>query len=358
MWANTCWGLLGLAASCWLTVLGLAPESAYHAPLLWGGGASLALSVVCFSWPLRHERNRTWLALRIKAIVSRVEPWQVIVIALAVALGGVIWQQLRSPPDLSPPSLQRRIDSFLAKRGKKADYNALHQGSSDTVVIMQDDSDGAGPYIAFWTDALGPWPTAVDGFTAQQLRRSPATQSGPAPPPPVSSILKRQYQGKAKERLEEDLVAISRTLNGPGSNALELSQQISQRMSPGIGYTWSRFDKIPGWLEQIQEMLNDIHSKIWIELIRQHRDQAEDLTDAVQGPEMLNKLKQSVDELLNATNRLKRILERPTDQNTFDDASMIYLQLREPFVRDFNAFSTWITQCNGRIDAKIRELNK
>jgi len=65
--------------------------------------------------------------------------------------------------------LQDAIDTFLAKQGKQANYTPFAAGT----VMMQDDSDGTGPYIAKWNmDVLGSWPTVADGFSPQQLRRA------------------------------------------------------------------------------------------------------------------------------------------------------------------------------------------
>ena len=71
-------------------------------------------------------------------------------------------------------SLAKAIDRFLAKSkfGKKADYNI--QQPDKATVRLQDDSDGDGPFIAYWDQkVLGPWPTEADGFTAEMLRKAP-----------------------------------------------------------------------------------------------------------------------------------------------------------------------------------------
>lgn len=39
-------------------------------------------------------------------------------------------------------------------------------------VVLQDDADGLGPFIAHWDESeLGPLPTTTDGFTRDHLRR-------------------------------------------------------------------------------------------------------------------------------------------------------------------------------------------
>lgn len=70
---------------------------------------------------------------------------------------------------VSDNTLVTAINDFLAGQGKVAAY-----GLANRTVMLQDDADGSGPYIAQWSaEALGPWPKQTDGFTAAQLRRSP-----------------------------------------------------------------------------------------------------------------------------------------------------------------------------------------
>ena len=53
MYANTCWGLLGLAVTFGLAVIGLTPEYAWLRSWFWGGSAFfLVASILCFCWPL------------------------------------------------------------------------------------------------------------------------------------------------------------------------------------------------------------------------------------------------------------------------------------------------------------------
>jgi|ERR1700730_14429790 len=53
MWANTCWGLFGLAVTLGLAMVGLPSEYVWLQPwFLCGAVVSLAASALCFSWPL------------------------------------------------------------------------------------------------------------------------------------------------------------------------------------------------------------------------------------------------------------------------------------------------------------------
>ena len=59
MWANTCWGLIGLAAACGLAVLGLSPDYVWLRPWLLGAVAVFVVAtVICFCWPLLFGRDR------------------------------------------------------------------------------------------------------------------------------------------------------------------------------------------------------------------------------------------------------------------------------------------------------------
>lgn len=63
MWASTCWGLLGLAATAALSVLGLSREWIWLQPVLLSSATILFVaSIACFCWPLRLRSNRKELA--------------------------------------------------------------------------------------------------------------------------------------------------------------------------------------------------------------------------------------------------------------------------------------------------------
>jgi hypothetical protein len=101
MWANSCWGLLGLAAAFGLAMVGLSPDYEWLRPYFATAAIGFGLaSAVCFCWPLRHRHNRVKMleALRHPArwAANSVEPWHVIIACLIVAAGAVIWQ-LRRP---------------------------------------------------------------------------------------------------------------------------------------------------------------------------------------------------------------------------------------------------------------------
>ena len=91
MWANTVWGLLGLAASCALTLVGLSPDSEWRGYLLAGAALFLIGSIVCLSWPLRDPERRCKVRDGCKIAVTRtaaaVEA-NLVLIGLAILLLG------------------------------------------------------------------------------------------------------------------------------------------------------------------------------------------------------------------------------------------------------------------------------
>ena len=60
MYANTCWGFLGLAVTFGLAVLGLPADYGWLQPWLFGAAViSGVTSVICFLWPLIYRAART-----------------------------------------------------------------------------------------------------------------------------------------------------------------------------------------------------------------------------------------------------------------------------------------------------------
>lgn len=101
--------------------------------------------------------------------------------------------------------LQDAINAFLAKQGKIASYSPF-----GGTVSMADESDGTGPYIASWHASLGSWPAVADGFTAEQLRRSPNIIPTPLSRPlsAYEADLKVKVIDKVLEILSNDMEPI------------------------------------------------------------------------------------------------------------------------------------------------------
>lgn len=122
MYASTCWGLLGLAVTFALAVLGLPNQYDWLVP--WFIGAAVACggsSLICFAWPLRQEANRAKVAALFVHPVRAlrlIEPSHVITLGLLIALGGVIWQWRRAPtPDPRIAHLEQRLADLQSKPG-------------------------------------------------------------------------------------------------------------------------------------------------------------------------------------------------------------------------------------------------
>jgi hypothetical protein len=96
MYANTCWGLLGLAVAFGLAVLGLPTQYEWLSPWFLGTAVACGVgSIICFGWPLRQKDNRVKVAALIShpiRVLPLIEPIHIITLGLAIALGGVVWQ--------------------------------------------------------------------------------------------------------------------------------------------------------------------------------------------------------------------------------------------------------------------------
>jgi hypothetical protein len=96
MWANTCWGLLGLAVTFGLAVIGLPAQYEWLAPYFRMAAFGFAVSsALCFAWPLRDPfmRKQAWVVCQHPArwVKTKLEPSHVIILGLVIAVAGVIW---------------------------------------------------------------------------------------------------------------------------------------------------------------------------------------------------------------------------------------------------------------------------
>src|SRR6267154_3693090 len=103
MYANTCWGLLGLSVTFGLAVLELPTQYEWLSP--WFLGAAVACgvgSLICFGWPLRQRENRAKVAIVLThpaRAVRLIEPSHVIILGLVIAAIGIVWQMRATPPN-------------------------------------------------------------------------------------------------------------------------------------------------------------------------------------------------------------------------------------------------------------------
>src|SRR5438477_10276828 len=85
MYANTCWGLLGLAVTFGLAVLGLPQDYLWLQPyFIWIAVACGVASVLCFMWPLLRR------AMHLKR-ESKLGPTIAVVGLTIVAIGLGLW---------------------------------------------------------------------------------------------------------------------------------------------------------------------------------------------------------------------------------------------------------------------------
>jgi hypothetical protein len=189
--------------------------------------------------------------------------------------------------------------------------------------------------------------------SANGASSSPATSQAPSAPP----VLKRPYSGEPKTTLDKDLSFISDQLNGPGLMAVSRIQNITSNISMGLTAAWGRYEPIMPILEEVGKNIDQVRLEI-AQRIKQHPYQAEDLNDAVQGLENLDRFRQHLERLFRATDSLRIIFEKSSDGQIQGNAALLFSELQGPFVTDLNNFNTWIAQCNQRIDAKIRALNQ
>lgn len=191
MYANTCWGLLGLAVTFGLAVLGLPTQYEWLSPWFLGAAVVCGVgSIICFGWPLRERNNRDKIAALVVHPIrslTLIEPQHLIILGLVVAAVGVIWQSRKPSQHQSVPTqavstapasttgdpFRDSIIAYLTKNGKTTDGASPILRTSRSFQLA-DASDGRGPFIQHWGEELGPWPTESDGFTPNQLRKSPA----------------------------------------------------------------------------------------------------------------------------------------------------------------------------------------
>jgi hypothetical protein len=113
MYANTCWGLLGLAVTFGLAVLGLPSQYEWLSPWFLGAAVVCGVgSVICFGWPLRQKENRIKVAALVThpvRVIRLIEPSHIILLGLVIAFAGVIWQWKAAPvarAGANPTSIQ------------------------------------------------------------------------------------------------------------------------------------------------------------------------------------------------------------------------------------------------------------
>jgi hypothetical protein len=101
MYANTSWGLLSLAVTFGLAMLGLPAPYEFLAPWFMGAAIIFGIaSVVCFAWPLHKKENRVKCASLCQhplRAIRLINPLYIVGIGLVIALVGVALAIARGP---------------------------------------------------------------------------------------------------------------------------------------------------------------------------------------------------------------------------------------------------------------------
>lgn len=184
----------------------------------------------------------------------------------------------------------------------------------------------------------------------------PATIPAPAPVLPAWQTLRRQYIGRSKELFDENLTTISRLLNGQGNEAVRLASLIARDMAitpPEIRP--DRYASIKPSALQAQDLLEQVHKKIYDQMLVEYRDQSADLTDVLERPDALAGAQSAIRQIVNLYDTFESLSKelRPEMQH---GAKVLFGEHRESLQRAMNEFSTWVMACNNRIEAKRKAL--
>lgn len=198
-------------ASIIVVWLAAGPNEAWTEILLKTGATAAILLIlpIVYLWELFRAKDWVQRQRRMLTVVAGI----VIVVA---GLGVIALGLTNKPTPAAANNLSQNIETFLAKRGKDADLNAIRP-----LIQMEDQADGKGPYIARWDASLGPWPTVTDGFTTHQLHRLPKH----------IPQLKTQT---ARENFNQAVDSLSNILNKQISKVVSQSQSLAGH-SPLVG---------------------------------------------------------------------------------------------------------------------------
>jgi hypothetical protein len=141
---------------------------------------TLVIGLGCLGFLIYDTKPEAFVGLGARIRKPRVEPLHVIILGIAIAIGGVVWQSLGSKKEELKPTdivlttpkgnpLWQAINALLAKRGRPGNFYHGQRTTNPNVFELGGDP----PYITFWGSGLGPWPTVGDGFTNYQLRKEP-----------------------------------------------------------------------------------------------------------------------------------------------------------------------------------------
>lgn len=198
-------------------------------------------------------------------------------------------------------------------------------------------------------------------FYGMGLRSAPqaATVAGQNPIPAAVdpwTTLRRNYSGKRKTALDDNLTDLSHTLNA-GWNELDEKAQIVQLVNrPSYADPrWEIYARIDNSFSDMRKILARIKEAIWNKLRSQYPDQQNDLDDILVGPERLDALDSALIQSEQSLRAFKNLI-MSDDLGTRVSASQLFFQSQEPLSEQIGLFRSWISQCNYRIDEKRKAL--
>jgi hypothetical protein len=181
---------------------------------------------------------------------------------------------------------------------------------------------------------------------------APTAIAGPPPAQPAWKTLRRAYIGRSKEQFDENLTIISRLLNGQGSEVIRLISLIIRDMAPmPPEMRPERYAAMKPSALEAQTLLEQIHKKIYDQILIEYRDQSADLTDILERPDALVGVENAIGRLLSLYNNFEE-LSKALRPEMLQNVKILFGAQREPLQTAMNEFSAWIGGCNSRIEAK------
>ena len=191
-----------------------------------------------------------------------------------------------------------------------------------------------------------------------------AAKAQPDPPSIVvqapgnpTAILRRSYIGQSKILFDENLTKLSRLLNGRGVDAVRIADRFLPRFSyvNVNGFTEQQYEPFKSNPQQAIAILDEIYETIWGTILRENRDQIDDLNDVIQTGDPLTGFQSRMKQTIRYFDSFRIIYEKG-DQQTNNNAAVIFSVLQEPTLKDVSSFNDWIEGCNRRIELKRKAL--
>lgn len=213
--------------------------------------------------------------------------------------------------------------------------------------------------VSFLALGVGIWilvsKTEPDQTNPGSKAQVPTTNGGVLPADPAMT-LRRPYIGRSRELFDENLSTISRILNGRGLEAVKITDGFLPKFGPHpIEFRPQQYEPFKSEPQKASAILNEIRTTIWGNILREHRDQAADLTDVLQSQQPIMDFENSLNRIIQYFGSFRAIYER-NDQGSSENAANLFSLLREPTLKDATAFNSWIEECNRRIEAKRKAL--